>query len=62
MLNMYWENLEFEIPSLGQRQWYRAIDTAEASPKDILKRGEEIKVTDNTYLVKERRVVVMISC
>ena len=61
MLNMYWENLEFELPPLKDREWYRAIDTAEASPKDILQQGEEIKIDRNIYTVEARSIVVLIS-
>ena len=61
MLNMYWEDLEFELPTLNERRWYRAIATAEASPNDIVKRGEEAKVDGNVYTVKNRSIVVLIS-
>ena len=61
MLNMYWESLEFELPPLEEREWYRVIDTAQPSPRDILKQGAEIKLTNNTYQVKERSIVVLIS-
>ena len=61
MLNMYWEDLEFELPTLNERRWYRAIATAEASPNDIVKPGEEAKVDGNVYTVKNRSIVVLIS-
>ena len=61
MLNMYWENLEFEIPQIEGRNWYKVIDTAEPSPKDILEPCQEIVVSDNNNFVKGRSVVVLIS-
>jgi glycogen operon protein len=61
MLNMYWENLEFEIPQIEGRNWYKVIDTAEPSPKDILEPCQEIVVSDNNHLVSDRSVVVLIS-
>ena len=53
IFNMYWESLNFELFPLEDRSWYRVIDTAEASPRDILESGKEIKISDNNYLVKE---------
>jgi isoamylase len=61
MLNMYWEELEFEIPAVAGKQWYRAIDTAQNSPLDIAEPGKETLVTSNTYFVQGRSVVVLIS-
>ena len=61
MLNMYWENLEFEIPSLENRKWYRVIDTAQPSPTDISENGQEQLIEDDTYLVEGRSIVVLIS-
>jgi isoamylase len=59
MLNMDWQHLEFDIPPLADRTWYRVIDTA--SPQDVTRRGDEIKVTESTYQVNNRSVVVLIS-
>jgi len=61
MLNMYWEALDFEIPSLEGREWYKVIDTAESSPRDIVEPGQEAMVSGNVCLVQGRSVVVLIS-
>ncbi|GAB1540805.1 glycogen debranching protein GlgX [Scytonema sp. NUACC21] len=61
MLNMYWEDLNFELPFLMDREWYRVVDTAEPSPMDIKEPGEEILFSDAVYPVKARSVVVLIS-
>lgn len=61
MLNMYWENLDFEIPSIKGRRWYKVVDTALVSPMDIVEPGEETIVSGNVYPVKDRSVVVLIS-
>jgi glycogen operon protein len=61
MLNMYWENLNFEIPQIEGRNWYKVIDTAEPTPRDILEPCEEVLVSGNHYCVKDRSVVVLIS-
>ncbi len=59
MFNMYWEALDFEIPQIEGRNWYKVVDTAESSPKDILDPCQEVLVSDNSYLVKDRSVVVL---
>ena len=61
MLNMYWESLDFEIPPIKDRNWYKVIDTSETSPKDIVEPCKEVMVSSNNYLVKDRSVVVLIS-
>lgn len=61
MLNMYWENLDFEIPPIKGRRWCKVIDTALPSPMDIVEPGEETVVSSNVYSVKERSVVVLVS-
>jgi len=61
MMNMYWEPLEFEIPGLAERLWYRAVDTSLPAPEDITAAGREVRVDSNNYLVQGRSVVVLVS-
>jgi glycogen operon protein len=61
MLNMYWESLEFEIPSLTGRRWFRAIDTAAPSPHDIADPGDEAEFVGNVGSVQGRSIVVLVS-
>lgn len=61
MLNMYWENLEFEIPQIEGRNWYKVIDTSETSPKDILEPCLEVLISEQNYFVKDRSIIVLIS-
>jgi isoamylase len=61
MLNMFWEALEFEIPLVEGRSWYKVIDTAEPSPNDIVAPSQEVALSGNSYLVRDRSVVVFIS-
>jgi isoamylase len=35
MMNMYCESLDFEVPTISGRQWFKSIDTAEAWPNDM---------------------------
>ena len=39
MMNMDWDDLDFEIPPVAGRRWYRAIDTGAAAPDDISERA-----------------------
>jgi isoamylase len=61
MMNMGWEELEFDIPRLETRRWHRLIDTAAAAPADIANPGQEEAVQGDTYRVRDRSVVVLVS-
>ncbi|MDX1929748.1 MAG: glycogen debranching protein GlgX [Pirellulaceae bacterium] len=61
MLNMFWEPMSFELPRAGERSWYRAVDTAIASPNDIADAGSEVLVEGSNYIVNGRSCVVLIS-
>lgn len=61
MMNMYWEPLDFALPSVPVRCWYRAVDTSLCAPDDIASKDRETKIIDETYRVDGRSVVVLIS-
>jgi glycogen operon protein len=61
MLNMYWERLDFEIPQLTNRRWFKACDTAEPSPHDILDPGNEFEVHGGVCALQGRSIVVLVS-
>jgi glycogen operon protein len=61
MLNMYWESLDFELPSVPHRIWLEAVDTSQPPPFDIADFGAELPVAGNVYSVKGRSVVVLIN-
>jgi len=61
MLNMDWQNLDFDIPSIEGMKWFRAVDTALPSPEDIAEAGQEVEISGNTYHVNGRSVVVLLS-
>ena len=62
ILNAYWEALRFELPqtcrgrSLGWRRW---IDTARASPEDIVPWQNAARVSVSAYPAEARSVVVL---
>jgi len=61
MMNMYWEPLAFELPSVPGRTWLKAVDTAQASPADIADPGAETAVAGATLIVEGRSVVVLVN-
>jgi isoamylase len=63
IINAYWEELEFELPILGnaQEEWRRCIDTYLDSPDDICTWGNAPKLQGPTYLVESRSVVVLVA-
>ena len=61
ILNMDWKDLNFGIPELEERKWYKVVNTAEASPDDIVEPGEEKVIAEKILRVKNRSVVVLIS-
>jgi isoamylase len=62
MLNAYWEPLTFELPPVpaeSQQRWRRCIDTALVSPEDVCPWENSPLVTQTTYLVQPRSVVLL---
>jgi isoamylase len=65
MLNMEWENLDFDVPPLIGRKWYRVIDTSAPAPDDIMEAGfplaRDALITGNVCNVKWHSIVVLAS-
>src|SRR5262249_42726805 len=61
MLNMYWESLDFELPSVPGRIWLKAVDTSQHPPLDAADFGGELPVVGNVYRVQGRSVVVLVN-
>jgi glycogen operon protein len=61
MMNMFWEPLTFEIPSVEGRRWRRAVDTCLPSPADIAAPGQEPAVEGPSYTVGGRGIAVLVS-
>ena len=55
------EGLDFEVPLLRDRRWFKAIDTAEPVPRDIVNPGSETELDGNLSSVSARSIVVLIS-
>jgi glycogen operon protein len=61
MMNMFWEDLAFDLPTVPGRKWFRAIDTNQSSPLDIADPGAEAPVAGNTQTVSGRSIVVLVN-
>ena len=62
MFNAYWEPLTFELPPVpaeGGEGWRRCVDTALASPDDYQPLATAPPVSQTTYLVQPRSVVLL---
>ena len=66
ILNMYSEDLDFDMPKVSRRSWYKVVDTSQQSPNDI---SEDLRDPLNgvvitgqfTYRAGARSVAVFIS-
>ena len=61
MFNMGDCGLDFEVPALEGKRWFKVIDTAVSSPLDIIEQGKETGVVNSRCHVSKHSVVVLIS-
>jgi glycogen operon protein len=61
MLNMHWEALDFEVPAVPGRRWYRAVDTARPSPEDVVETDRQVPIEGDQVRVEGRSVLVLLS-
>ena len=61
MMNMYWDALEMEVPTVTGRQWTRAVDTSLPSPAEIANPGAEVLFSGPSYRVNGRSIVVLVN-
>ncbi|MFZ4116447.1 MAG: glycogen debranching protein GlgX [Chthoniobacterales bacterium] len=63
MISSYWEPLEFQIPPCADpyTPWRRCIDTFLEPPDDILAWKEASTVTESSYRVEARSIVILVS-
>jgi isoamylase len=64
ILNAYWEPLDFELPKEFDGRpviWRQWIDTALDSPSDITNWRQSKPLSENTYHVESRSVVVLLA-
>jgi glycogen operon protein len=61
VLNMFWEPLDFEVPLIPGRRWFRAVDTARPSPDDIVETAHQVPIEGDHVRVEGRSVLVLLS-
>jgi glycogen operon protein len=61
ILNMESQQLSFALPSIAGRSWFKAVDTSERGPADIVPSGSEIPVTTGRLEVQGRTAVVLVA-
>ncbi|MBP1157316.1 MULTISPECIES: glycogen debranching protein GlgX [unclassified Paenibacillus] len=61
ILNMDYRDLDFELPSISNRSWYRVADTSLAAPQDIVSDGQEVQFNGSVYPAAGRSVAVFMS-
>lgn len=61
ILNSCYLPLDFELPELEGRQWFRVIDTERPAPDDIVDSGSEVLVSSPTYHAGARSTIVLMS-
>jgi isoamylase len=59
ILNMWHEARTVDVPALAGCAWRRALDTAIASPHDIMPREQQSIGVNNSYVAQPRSVVVL---
>jgi isoamylase len=61
IFNAYWEPLDFELPPRDdcKKPWHRWIDTSLDSPRDIVELTASPAITNHTYRVGPRSIVVL---
>jgi isoamylase len=60
MMNMFWEPLDFDVPTHPQRVWHVAIDTFASSPHDIVDQAQAVSLPRRLYTVQGRSIVVLV--
>ena len=61
IMNMYWEPLEFQMPLIARRSWYRVIDTYHSAPFDFTGGEDADAVKTPAVTVNGRSVAVYVS-
>ncbi len=59
MLNMSESTVEMQLPQFPASGWFRAIDTWLQNPRDIAEPFDQFLISDDTYAVQPRSIVVV---
>jgi len=60
--NAHSGELDFELPQIGEHEWFRLADTALPSSQDIAEEGQEFPLlSQESYRVQPRSVVIFVA-
>jgi glycogen operon protein len=60
--NSYSGELEFDLPQIGEQEWFRFADTALPSPQDIAEDGQEFPLlSQESYRAQPHSVVIFVA-
>jgi glycogen operon protein len=59
MINAFWQDLDFTVQEGQPGEWKRIADTGLPSPSDFIESSAAVPLTNATYQVKSRSVVVL---
>jgi len=60
--NAYTGELDFDLPQIGEREWFRLLDTALPSPQDIAEEHQEFPLlSQESYRVQPHSVVIFVA-
>jgi len=60
ILNMEWQDLDFDVPPLTGRSWLKVVDTGLSSPQDIVEPEQASEVAGNVCRVTKHSAVVLV--
>jgi len=61
MINMYWDALEFALPEIEGRTWFKVLDTAAEPPHDFEEPSAAVRVDGAACTVQGRSIVVLVN-
>ncbi len=61
ILNMDFQDLDFDVPSLPDRHWHKIVDTSRPSPQDFAEPGTEEVIQTQICHAHSHSVVVLVS-
>lgn len=62
MINMDDKDLDFELPVVPGKRWFKAIDTSEDSPRDICDTEKEVWLLEqDKFLARSKSIIVLIT-
>ena len=61
IVNAFWKNLKFQIPTLKGKKWHKIVDTSATSPNDFFDLGKGETVQRTKINVSDRSIMVLMA-